>query len=219
MDEFFVKVDGEEKGPFTFEELTDGRLEPNDLVRTETNKWEKAADIIDFADYFRYEGYYFPTEANLAGFGIRLMAYLIDYIAMVILMMIGIATYVTIQLPGADMNEFILKNQEIMRTVIAPAFLVSYFIITGILPMSASVGQYACKLIIVNADGKKINAGQAILRGAFKFLSGAFFGVGFISILISKYKQGFHDVFARTYVVRKELYYPETEEQQWGSGL
>ncbi len=205
-DEFYVKVDDAEKGPYTFDQLTDGRLEPNDEVRTPFSDWQKASEMPDFLEYFKYEGYYFPTEETLAGFGIRLAAYVIDYVILVFLLVIGLAIYVRVAAPGANVNEFILKNEELIRTIVAPVSLIAYFVITAMLPISASIGQYACKLIIVNAEGEKIGPGQAFLRGVFKFLSGAFLGVGFLGVIFSKYKQGFHDVMSRTYVVRKDVY-------------
>jgi len=205
MDEYFVKDKDEEKGPFTFDELTDGRLEPTDIIRSSFTGWEKASDIADFIEYFRYEGYYFPTEANLAGFGIRLLAYIIDYIFIVIIILIGLVTYLATYMSETEINEFMVYKRDLVR-VIVPIFSLSYFTILTASPASASLGQLLCKLIIVDENGRKVNFGKALIRCIVKFLSGTFFGIGFISIIFSEYKQGIHDVLAKTYVVRKDVF-------------
>lgn len=205
MDEFFVKVNGEEKGPFTFEELTDGRLEPNDMVRTELTTWEKASDIADFAEYFRYEGYYFPTEANLAGFGIRLLAFLIDHVAISFILGIGLSVfsnYVPFKIESLDM-----KNTAIMLWIqqVYVIALVIYNFIFYVLPLSSTPGQYLCKLIIVDADGKKINLVKSVIRSAGKLLSVGLYGLGTIAIFFSPHRQALHDMLAKTYVVRRDM--------------
>jgi len=204
MDEFFVKVDGGEKGPFTFDELTDGRLEPNDMVRTPITEWEKAADIADFAEYFRYEGYYFPTEANLAGYGIRLLAFLIDHVAISFMLGIGISVfsdYVPFKIESLDM-----KNTAIMLWIqqVYVIALVIYNFIFYVLPLSSTPGQYLCRLIIVDADGKKINIAKALIRSAGKLLSVGLYGIGTLAIFFTPYRQALHDLIAKTYVVRRD---------------
>jgi len=205
MDEFFVKVDDGEKGPFTFDELTDGRLEPNDMVRTPVTEWEKAADIADFAEYFRFEGYYFPTEDNLAGFGIRLLAFLIDHVAISFILGIGISVfsnYVPFKIEALDM-----KNTTIMLWIqeVYVIALVIYNFIFYVLPLSSTPGQYLCKLIIVDADGKKLNIAKALIRSAGKLLSVGLYGLGTIAIFFTQHRQGLHDLIAKTYVVRRDV--------------
>ena len=206
MDEFFVKDGEEEKGPFTFEELTDGRLEPNDLVRTAFTGWEKASDLPDFTEYFQYEGYYFPTENNLAGFGIRLLAYIIDYIILVIVIVIGFlvaGNSFNYNLQTFDVQDE--HSREVLQSIVAAAFVL-YNLVLYVSPLSGTFGQTLCKLIIVDADGKKLTFLKALIRSVGKLLSLAFFGVGFLGIFFSKYKQAFHDVFAKTYVIKKDVY-------------
>ena len=205
MDEFFVKDGEEKKGPFTFEELTDGRLEPNDLVRTNSNAWEKASDLPDFTEYFQYEGFYFPTENNLAGFGIRLLAYFIDYIVLVSLIVIGFL--IAGNFGGYDIQKLNVQQEqdrEVLQGIVAASFVL-YNLFTYLSPLSATLGQTLCKLIVVDADGKKLTFLNSLIRSVGKLLSLAFFGIGFIGIFFSQYKQAFHDVFAKTFVVRKNV--------------
>lgn len=206
MDEFFVKDGEEEKGPFTFEELTDGRLEPNDLVRTTTTNWEKASDIVDFTEYFKYEGYYFPTETNLASFGIRVLAFLIDHLIYSFTIAIGISVYNNFQMAGQLFDVTKPEDFSTLRNIIAPIAFVSYNLVCLVLPISATLGQLICKLIVVDADGRKLNIVKALIRSVGKLLSFMFFFLGFISVLFSQYKQAFHDAIAKTYVIRKDVF-------------
>lgn len=213
MDEFYVK-DGEvEKGPFTFEELTDGRLEPNDLVRTNFSAWEKASDLPDFTEYFQYEGFYFPTETNLAGFGIRLLAYFIDYIVLVSVIVIGFL--IAGNFGGYDIQKLNMQqeqNREVLQGIVAASFVL-YNLLLYVTPLSATLGQTLCKLIVVDANGKKLTFLNALIRSVGKLLSLAFFGIGFIGIFFSQYKQAFHDVFAKTFVIRKNVLNVVEDEQ------
>ncbi|QJD95097.1 RDD family protein [Mucilaginibacter robiniae] len=206
MDNFYIQENGEQLGPFSFDELTDRGLEPDTPVRINEGKWEKAADMSDFLEYFRYYGYYFPTEANLAGFGIRLLAYIIDYFTMVVILIIGITIYASITAPNVQLDDFIVKNQQFFQVAVAPIFMIVYFTLTAASPLSSSLGQAAFKLIIVDQNGRKVTFLRALGRGFGKFLSGFFFGVGFLGIFFSQYKQAFHDVMAKTYVIRKDVY-------------
>lgn len=203
MDEFFVK-DGElEKGPFTFEELTDGRLEPDDLVRTNFGEWEKAGNLLDFAEYFQYEGYYFPTEANLATFWQRFLAFIIDYLIMVMIIVVGcynLDQYLPFRM--ADLNIDNLRQREILQAIFSAVFFIYHFLFY-ISPLKGTLGQYLFKLIVVDADGKPISFGKAIIRSICKVLSFNIFFLGFISVIFSKYRQSFHDALAKTYVVNK----------------
>ena len=212
MDEFFVKDGEEEKGPFTFEELTDGRLEPNDLVRTSFGKWEKASDILDFAEYFQYEGYYFPTEVNLATFWQRLLAFIIDYILMVLIVVVGCYNfdqYLPFRMVDLSIDD--MKQREVLQVIFCAVFFLYNFLFY-VSPLKGTLGQYLFKLIVVDANGKPISFGKAIIRSVCKVLSFNIFFLGFISVIFSRYRQSFHDALAKTYVVNKDLTGVFTEE-------
>jgi uncharacterized RDD family membrane protein YckC len=210
MDEFFVKVNNEEKGPYTFEELTDGRLEPHDLVRIGDSDWEKASDIPDFAEYFQYEGYDVPSATNVAGFGIRALAFIIDYFIVsfivqffLLLFAKDVLTQVN-QLNFNDIGNINLPALRYMLRVYAIA-LVAYNFVLYILPLRSTLGQRICKLIVVDADGNKISVLQALVRSLCKLLSLSFYGVGFISVLFSQKRQSFNDAVSKTYVVKRNV--------------
>jgi len=212
MDSFFVKDNDEEKGPFTFDELTDGRLEPDDLVRTPFSKWEKASEMADFAEYFRYEGYYFATEDNLAGFGYRVLAFIVDYFIISMLLRIEfslLSSYLPVnKLNNISLNQPIspadLKDVLILQGVFfATVWL--YNLICFVTPLSATLGQVLFKLIVVDQNGLKLNFGKALLRSFGKVVSFLFCGAGFLLVLFGGYNQALHDRLAKTYVLRKDI--------------
>jgi uncharacterized RDD family membrane protein YckC len=214
MDEFFVKDGEEEKGPFTFEELTDGRLEPNDLVRTNFSAWEKASDLPDFTEYFQYEGFYFPTETNLATFWHRLIAFFIDYMLMIIILVVGcyiFDRYLPFRIVNLEMDN--LAQREILQAIFSVIFFVYHFLFY-VSPLSGTLGQHLLKIIVVDADGNKLSVGKAIIRSICKVLSFNILFLGFISVIFSKYKQAFHDAMAKTYVVSKDAPFTADEEEQ-----
>lgn len=67
-----------------------------------------------------------------------------------------------------------------------------------------TVGKYALKMKVVNAEGGKISWGKSIVRNLMRAIDG-FFGylVGFIAILASKENQRLGDMAAKTYVVKE----------------
>ena len=215
MDEFFVKDGEEERGPFTFDELTDGRLEPNDLVRTNFTKWEKASDIVDFEEYYQYEGFYFPTEINLASFLQRFVAFLIDYLLIVIIVVLGCYNfdqYLPFRMADLDIEN--LRQRETLQIIFSVVFFLYHFLFY-LSPLSGTLGQYLFKMIIVDADGKKLSVVKALVRSLCKVLSFILF-LGFISVIFSRYKQAFHDAMAKTYVVRKDALTITEETEQEG---
>src|ERR1700761_1612262 len=77
---YYLQEDGEQTGPFTFDEIIEKEPDIHTRVLSPiTNSWEDACDLPEFFDYFEANGVYFPTEDNLASFWWRLLAYVIDY--------------------------------------------------------------------------------------------------------------------------------------------
>src|SRR5476649_1662024 len=82
MDEvYYILVDGEQTGPYTFDELIEKEPEIHTRVMAPSEStWQDACDLPELYEYFREQGTYFPTEDNLASFGLRLLAFIVDFI-------------------------------------------------------------------------------------------------------------------------------------------
>jgi len=65
-----------------------------------------------------------------------------------------------------------------------------------------TIGKWLLGLRVVGRDHRPITYGQAVIR-CFGYLLSAFFGIGFIWILLNRRKRSWHDLLARTWVVRE----------------
>lgn len=121
-----------------------------------------------------------------AGFGKRLLAYLVDAI---ILFIAGVMLAVILgQGAESDVGSLII------------AWL--YFATMESSDRMGTFGKNAIGIKVTDTNGNKINFGQATLRYFAKLLSAFILLIGFIMILFTKNQQGLHDLIAKTYVVK-----------------
>jgi uncharacterized RDD family membrane protein YckC len=132
-----------------------------------------------------------------AGFFLRVIAFIIDFVIISIL------------------NVFIVTIFNIEYTVESelwnPIYFFShpYYIIINWLYFAilesnpnyqATIGKSILKLKVVDIDGNKISFGKSSGRFFAKFISGLILGIGFFMIAFTKNKQGLHDLVAGTFV-------------------
>jgi uncharacterized RDD family membrane protein YckC len=85
--------------------------------------------------------------------------------------------------------------------VLATVLTVLYY--TLLTARGATIGKKVFGMRVVTADGQNIGFGRSLLRHTVGyFVSGLFFGLGFLWIGFDPHKQGWHDKIAGTYVVR-----------------
>lgn len=134
-----------------------------------------------------------------APFPLRCGALLIDYIALVSLVVLG--TLVARMLGGggraagssAETAGLMLAIlMALLNLAVLPAF-------TGL-----TLGKWATGLRIERNDGGKVGIGRALLRHFVGYpLSFALFGIGFLIAAVSVHGRGLHDIIAGTVVVRE----------------
>ena len=134
-----------------------------------------------------------------APFPLRCGALLIDYIALVSLVVLG--TLVARMLGGggraagssAETAGILLAVLlALLNLVVLPGF-------TGL-----TLGKWATGLRIERNDGGHIGIGRALLRHFIGYpLSFALFGIGFLIAAVSVHGRGLHDIIAGTVVVRE----------------
>jgi len=207
--DYYILEDGEQTGPYTFEELTD--LGPDIHTRVlspNAEGWQDACDLPELYPYFEAQGIYLPTGDNLASFGWRLLAFIIDYF--ILSFLVGI---ILIQLPLVGLNIKIQsindmlklsENENRILELIVCLTLIIYNSICEASAMRGSVGKRIFKLVVVDIDGQGISYLNALLRSIGKVASLFFYGLGFISILFTEHRQAFHDFLAKTYVVKRD---------------
>ncbi|RCH54272.1 hypothetical protein DJ568_13325 [Mucilaginibacter hurinus] len=79
----------EKSGPYTHAQLMDMNITTDTFIMSPLNEnWQRAAELPEFYIYFETQGIYIPTRTNVASFWWRLLAYLIDYVLLIIFMAI-----------------------------------------------------------------------------------------------------------------------------------
>lgn len=67
-----------------------------------------------------------------------------------------------------------------------------------------SPGARVARLLVVDRSAFKLSATRAVLRGVGAWLNLASLGLGYLWILVSSYRRGWHDYLAGTLVIRDE---------------
>ena len=146
------------------------------------------------------------VEAEYAGFWIRLLAYLIDWLAIGVLSAIFSGVFWIFAFPfwgwhwggGGDDAQF-----EFWRMILACFVAAAYFTVFWAL-RSETLGMLVLRLRIVHADGTRLRNDwdAALLRFLGYFICWATVGLLFLWVAFDERKQGLHDKIANTFVVR-----------------
>jgi uncharacterized RDD family membrane protein YckC len=126
------------------------------------------------------------ASTNYAGFWIRLVAYIIDAIVLLI--------------PGYVIEMVVPMPVSSILTMIVGAVYVIYFLSSE---MMATPGKMAMGLIVTDGDGNRISSGTAATRWIGYFISAIVLLIGFFMIGFTEKKEGLHDKLAGTLVVYK----------------
>ena len=210
-DQYYLQEDGEQTGPYTLDELIERAPDIHTRVLSPgENAWKDACDLPELYDYFRDQGINFPTEDNLASFGLRAGAFIIDFILInfiVDVIVVAMASRgILFSMQYFSSMQAVSKmpaNQMLDLEVFFNAVFLLYNTICEASGMKATFGKRAFGLIVVNADGEGMNLPTAIVRSFGKVVSLFFWGLGFLSALWTEHRQALHDFLAKTYVIRK----------------
>lgn len=197
---YYIIKDGEEKGPYTFNELIRLHLEINTRVRSPmAANWEDACDVPELSSYFESLGIYFPAKSNLASFWWRLLAYFIDFI------LIEVSTYFVLnQLAVSGLIDSHVLIDMVLALVAFHLVIILYNTICELTPMKGSIGKRICRLVVVDIDGSGVGFLRAFKRNVYKILSRMLFYLGFLRVLWDEHRQAWHDEFVKAYVVRRK---------------
>lgn len=210
-DQYYLQEDGEQTGPYTFDELIERAPDIHTRVlSTNENSWKDACDLPELYEYFREQGVIFPTEDNLASFGLRLAAFIID---LILINIIADIIVVAMASRGVFFNMQSFTSMQALSKIPANqmigleiAFNVVFLLYNTICEASgakATFGKRAFGMIVVNADGEGMTVPASIVRSFGKVVSFFFWGLGFLPVLWTEHRQGLPDFLAKTYVIRK----------------
>ena len=145
-------------------------------------------------------------QPNYAGFWIRFLAVLLDSVAVIILLIIGVAIFYVV-LEAIDASGV---TAGIFTTIFVIALVIWYFILMPASKKQGTWGKQICKIYIGDKDGERISVGRSFLRFLGTYLSSIFY-IGYIMVAFTEKKQGLHDLIASTYVYKKVIE-PKSEQ-------
>ena len=208
INEYYIFRDNEKHGPYSHIELMDMQVNATELVLSPlATDWQEAAELPELDEYFKSIGIYVPTTSNVANFGWRLLAFVIDYLIIILgFALIGIVLVIIERLTTGtisdDSSSSSASSELLLRLLILLA-LISYNSAFEATKMQGSIGKFICRLVVVNVNGQRLSFGTALIRNLNKILSSFLFCLGYFAMLWSPMKQCWHDQRAKTYVVRK----------------
>jgi uncharacterized RDD family membrane protein YckC len=205
--DYYILENEAQTGPYTFDELTEMDLEIHSRIRSSlADIWQDACDLPELYPYFEARGIYFPTGDNLASFGWRLLAYIIDYAILSFVMNFILKIFASFGMvfnlrSYNDLLKMPVKEMLLLQ-LITSLTLILYNSICEASPMKGSIGKKLCKLVVVDVDGQGLTYLNALLRSVGKAVSIFLFYMGFVSIFFTEHRQALHDQVAKTYVVK-----------------
>ena len=154
---------------------------------------------------------------NYAGFWLRFVAFIIDWIILFILNWLIIAPLLAAVgiSSGVSMSDLASGNFDPAQLVamLSAMIGIGWFISTTIdilyhsflesSKFQGSVGKIALGLKVTDASGNKIDLVKALIRNVCKIISGVILAIGYIMAGFTDKKQALHDMIASTLVVKK----------------
>lgn len=157
-------------------------------------------------------------NTTFAGFWLRFVAYVIDYILIYVvqsflfvplLAMMGLSFASGMADPSNMSEAEAIGMVGSMMAMAGTTFLLSSII--GILywtlmessKYQATIGKMALGLRVTDVDGQNLDFVKALIRNVCKIISGMILFIGYIMAGFTEKKQGLHDIIAGTLVVKK----------------
>ena len=157
-------------------------------------------------------------NTTYAGFWLRFVAYIIDYIIIyVVQSFIFIPVLGLLGITFASNMENVENMSEaetlgmigsIMAVAGATALLTTviailYWSLMESSKFQATVGKLALGLKVTDMEGKNLDLTKSLIRNVCKIISGMIIFIGYIMAGFTEKKQGLHDIIAGTLVVKK----------------
>jgi len=157
-----------------------------------------------------------PVRVRYAGFWLRFVAYLIDYLLLEIIGFIisipFIGAIVFSAFTIAESNSFNEKTVFGIAGILGAVFMLViitillgwlYFALMESSKNQGTLGKMALGLKVTDMKGQRISFGRATGRYFGKIISGMVFMIGYILAGLTEKKQALHDMMAGCLVVRK----------------
>ena len=160
------------------------------------------------------------ADSKYAGFWLRFVAYIIDYIILYVIsgfiiipILAAIGLGVGASTDGFDFNSMTDGDIIAMATAIGGALFagglisfainILYYTFMEASKYQATIGKMALGLKVTDSSGKKLDFVKALIRQLGKIVSGVILMIGYIMAGFTEKKQALHDMIAGTLVVKK----------------
>jgi uncharacterized RDD family membrane protein YckC len=144
------------------------------------------------------------AAADYAGFWLRAVAFLIDYVALLIpssAIFFGFLFFISLSIERESLGSaLLLLLGWAVFDVLARCF---YFVLLEASPLQATIGKKAIGLRVCDMQGHRITLGRSLGRNLAKCLSILSVGIGFVMCGFTDKKQALHDMIASCLVVRR----------------
>ena len=129
---------------------------------------------------------------NYATYWSRVGAFFIDMVALGIVSTVleSVLAFVT--------------NSTALSSLVGLIVGIAYYVYMDSSERQGTVGKIVLKIKIVDMNGQRITTKQAVLRYIGRIVSGLVFGIGYLWPLFDKKHQAWHDMIAKTLVVKSE---------------
>ncbi len=144
-------------------------------------------------------------EVTYGGFWKRLIAFMIDYIIFIVLIILfAFVAGLVFAMQGVDVSDpqtLVRFDLIVQGTGVVIIWL--YYVLSEISPMQATLGKRLLGMRVTGLKVERLNFWRASVRHFSKILSGALVLIGFIMIAFTGKKQGLHDLIASALVVNR----------------
>jgi Predicted membrane protein/domain len=150
-------------------------------------------------------------NVEYAGFGIRLLAWLIDSLVLLFLSFITALIFgffiaiafllIDLSIVSAD-SSIVTFLTNFISGFVGFSVNLLYFTLFWSSKFQGTPGKILLGLKIVDANGNKISYSKALIRYISTLLSSLLLGIGYLLIIFDGKKQALHDKLASTYVIK-----------------
>lgn len=147
---------------------------------------------------------------NIVGFGQRLGAYLVDIIP--IILFLNIIIYLAYGINPLDSEDRVVElggqeyyQSKILRSLVRYLSFFIWILYCSVMEASSYNGTFGKRMLgirVVDPMGEQLSLGNAIQRNLFKIISYLPLGLGFLWPLFDKQNRSWHDMLAKTFVVK-----------------
>ena len=203
MEKEYYLLDGlDMTGPFTYAELVQNGLDVHSQLSNSINGNLKfASEMPEFIEYFKTKAIYFPTGDNLANFGVRSVAFIVDYFPLYIVLELVAVKIGWITLPIDFTLDKPFPPSILYFNLGFSALFLIYRAIMEASPMKATIGKRICSLVVVDINGGAPSLLSSLGRNLGVVMS-IMLWVPFLTMLFNEHKQNWYDSLAKTYVVK-----------------